>query len=472
MPGLKHWLLLLSMALFAPAFFAQQSNTFALDTTRKMVVVDFLIEGNKVTQERVILREVTFAVGDSLYFSNLRAGMEQSRNNIMNLRLFNFVEVEAVQIDHQQVLVLISVKERWYIYPVPILEIAQTNFNTWWETKELRWLNYGVAVSHNNFRGLNQRLSLMIRFGYTKRFSASYSIPNINRKQTLGLNFSAGFFENDEIVFNTFNNVRQFYRNPEDKALRFMQYSAGLSYRENIFTSHHIQLTYINASSNDTIPILQPDYFAGGTSSSQFLRASYSLSYDTRDYRRYPLKGLLLVGYLQQDGLGIVNRKGLNLFTTTASYRHHHKLSDRLYVAHSITGKVNWSQPPYYQLRALGYNDFVRGYEFYVIDGTHFALLQGNFKVAVLKPKPVSIPFVPSEKFSETFISMYANLFFDAGYVNGPTFRATNSLVNEYLYSMGVGFDVVTYYDKVMRVEGSINALGNFAVFVHFKQAF
>jgi outer membrane protein assembly factor BamA len=451
---------------------AQLVEEIELDTLSKKVITDFIIEGNKQTKERIIMREVTLEKGDTLYWSNLRAGMEQSRNNIMNLRLFNFVEVEPIQVDNQSVIVLITVQERWYIYPVPIFEIAQTNFNTWWETKELRWLNYGLSVSHNNFRGLNQDLSLTLRFGYTKKFSASWSIPNLNRKQTLGLYFSAGYFENNEIVYNTVDNERLFYNNPEDKARQYMQYKVGLSYREDIFLRHYFEVSYFDARVNDTIPILQPDYFTGGTSRSRFMRASYSISYDTRDYRRYPLKGLLLFGNFTQDGLGIVNREGMGVFTTSAGYRHHFKIGDRFYTAYNAEGKINWDNPPYYLLRGLGYSNFVRGYEFYVVDGTRYALIQSNLKYEILKPTSINLPFVPTEKFSKTFVAIYANLFFDAGYVDGDNFAATNSLVNEYLYSGGIGLDVVTYYDKVMRVEGSVNALGETAIYVHFKQVF
>lgn len=450
----------------------QQVAALTLDSTAQVLVTDVLIDGNKLTQERIILRELTFAPGDSLFIANLRAGMEQSRNNIMNLRLFNFVEVEAIQVGHQQVMVLITVQERWYVYPVPILEIAQTNFNTWWETRELRWLNYGASITHSNFRGRNERLSLVARFGYTKRFSLSYSVPNLNRRQTLGLSLSAGYFENNEIVFDTENNRRLFYNNPDDKARSFFQYSAGLRYRENIYTSHQLQLAWFDARVNDTIPILRPDYFAGGGSRSQFLRASYTISHDKRDYQRYPLKGYLLTAHFQQDGLGFLSNARLNLFTTSATYRHHHRLGKRTYLAHSIQGKINWEDPPYFLLRGLGYGEFVRGYEFYVIDGTHFGLLQSQFKYALLHPKAITIPFVPSRKFSDTFIALYINAFFDAGYVSGGGFETRNSLVNQYLYSAGLGLDLVTYYDKVVRVEGSLNALGDVGIFVHFKQAF
>jgi outer membrane protein assembly factor BamA len=56
---------------------AQVVEAIPLDTLGKKVVTDFIFEGNKLTQERIILREITFGVGDSLHWSNLKAGMAQ-----------------------------------------------------------------------------------------------------------------------------------------------------------------------------------------------------------------------------------------------------------------------------------------------------------------------------------------------------------------------------------------------------------
>lgn len=451
---------------------AQQVSTIPLDTLSKKVVTDIIIEGNKKTKERIILREMTFEPGDTLFWGNLRAGMDQSQNNIMNLGLFNFVEIKPLQIDNDHVIVLISVTERWYIYPVPIIEIAQTNFSTWWKTKEIRWLNYGFYLSYNNFRGRNENIKLTLRFGYTKKFSASYSIPNVNRKQTLSLYFEGGFFENQEIVYNTNDNERLFYNNPDKKARKYYQYKAGIGYREDIFLKHYFELSYIDATVQPNVLDLQPNYFAGGVDHSKFLRATYILQYDSRDYKRYPLKGLELYGTFQQDGLGIVNRDGLNLFTTQAGYNQYYKLGERIYFAHSLTGKINWNKPSYYLTQGLGYGDLVRGYEFYIIDGTRWGLLKTNLKYQILKTKEITLPVIKSEKFNKTFVALYGNLFFDAGYVDGEDFSENNSLVNQYIYSFGIGLDLVTYYDKVMRVEGSVNAQGQIGVYVAFKQSF
>jgi len=446
-----------------------QLNT---DTIGQKVIADIVISGNDKTRERIILREMTIAVGDTLYWGNIKAALEQSRNNIMNLSLFNFVSAEPIQLGNNDILVLITVQERWYIYPLPILELAQQNFNTWLKDPDLRWLNYGVSVSHSNVLGLNQKLSLLARFGYTKRFSIGYNIPNLNRDQTLGLNLSAGYFENEQITYNTFENERLFYENPEEKAQKFYQYKVGLTYRENIFVKHLIELSYFDATVQDSVPILQPAYFTGGGNKSQFLRASYLLSYDTRDYRRYPLKGVLLYALLQQDGLGLVNKEGLGLFTTVASYRHHYKLAPRLYAAQAITLKANWDNPPYYLLNGLDFSSFVRGYELYVIDGTAYGLFQSNIKYELIQSKVIKLPFVKNEKFGKTFVALYGNFFFDAGYVDGDDFRANNSLVNEYLYGLGFGLDLVTYYDKVMRMEVNRNGLNEYGFRLAFKQSF
>ena len=465
---------LLTFALGCGYFvaFGQQVSTIPLDTLGKKVVTEILIEGNKKTKERIILREITIQPGDTLYWGNLKAGMEQSQNNVMNLGLFNFVDIKPLQTDNEHVIVLVSVVERWYIYPVPILEIAQTNFNTWWETKEFRWLNYGVYLSHNNFRGRNENLKVTIRFGYTKKFSASYSIPNVNQKQTLSLYFSGGFFENQEIAYNTSDNERVFYNNPDNKARKYYQYKAGIGYRENIFLKHYFELSYVDAKVQSDVLDLQPNYFAGGEDHSKFMRAAYILEYDSRDYKRYPLKGLDIYGTFQQDGLGIINSEGLNLFTTHFAYNQYYKLGKRTYFAHSLKAKINWSKPPYYLTEGLGYNNLVRGYEFYIIDGTRWGLLKTNFKYEILKSKEITLPLIKSEKFNKTFVALYGNLFFDAGYVDGDDFKQYNSLVNQYIYSVGVGIDLVTYYDKVMRIEGSVNAQGQTGVYVAFKQSF
>ena len=45
--------------------------------------------------------------------------------------------------------------------------------------------------------------------------------------------------------------------------------------------------------------------------------------------------------------------------------------------------------------------------------------------------------------------------------INHDSYKSHNNfLVNKLMYSFGVGIDFVTYYDKILRFDYSLNALG------------
>ena len=50
--------------------------------------------------------------------------------------------------------------------------------------------------------------------------------------------------------------------------------------------------------------------------------------------------------------------------------------------------------------------------------------------------------------------------------------QSSKSLANTFLWSSGVSLDYVTYYDKLLRIEFSINHLGEKGVFLHFSNPF
>lgn len=124
-------------------------------------------------------------------------------------------------------------------------------------------------------------------------------------------------------------------------------------------------------------------------------------------------------------------------------------------------------------MRALGFGrDYVRGYEYYVVDGQHFALFKTNLKFKLLSGKEVHAGFIPLEKFSTIPFSFYLNAYADAAYVEDTQFSniafTTNRLPNSWLYGYGAGIDFVTYYDIVIRLDYSFNKFGESGLFLHF----
>ncbi len=111
---------------------------------------------------------------------------------------------------------------------------------------------------------------------------------------------------------------------------------------------------------------------------------------------------------------------------------------------------------------------YLRGYEYYVIDGQRFILLKTNLKFRLLAERVVHASFIPLNKFNVIPFAFYMNLYGDAGYVRDRQFSELNPLVNNWQYSGGAGIDFVTYYDLVFRLEFSVNKLGESGFFLHF----
>ena len=65
-------------------------------------------------------------------------------------------------------------------------------------------------------------------------------------------------------------------------------------------------------------------------------------------------------------------------------------------------------------------------------------------------------------------VATYLTWFGDAGYVvKNEQDNSSNALPGSVLFGTGFGLDLVTYYDKVMRIEFAMNRKGETGVYVH-----
>ncbi|MBK5285760.1 MAG: hypothetical protein JJE25_10195, partial [Bacteroidia bacterium] len=88
------------------------------------------IIGNKKTKSEIIFRELAFHNGDSLSQSSIGTAIQRSKENMLNTSLFNFVDI-FYKTEDSIIDVIIIVSERWYIWPLPIFELVDRNFNEW-----------------------------------------------------------------------------------------------------------------------------------------------------------------------------------------------------------------------------------------------------------------------------------------------------------------------------------------------------
>ncbi len=159
----------------------------------------------------------------------------------------------------------------------------------------------------------------------------------------------------------------------------------------------------------------------------------------------------------------------INQLYLTSSFHYHAELTKNIFFATGVRGKLSGrSDQPYNVTRALGYgHDYVRGYEYYVVNGQNFFLLKNNLKFRLLPTFVKKFDFIPSEKFSTIPFSFYMNLFYDIAYVRDRQFSQYNSLTNQWMPGYGIGIDFATYYDMVMSVEYSINKFAEHGFFIH-----
>ncbi|MDQ3191313.1 MAG: hypothetical protein M3Q58_06965 [Bacteroidota bacterium] len=442
-----------------------------LDTVKNfspVIISEIIIIGNKITHDHIILREIPFSSGDTIAAGMLSNKLVRTRQNLLNTGLFNFVTI-VPEFAGNTVLVRIELIERWYTWPIPIIELAETNFNTWWLTRDYRRVNYGLFVTRENFRGRKEALRFKVQTGYTDQYAVQYYIPYLNKKQTLGMEATLSYYKNHEIAYKTVENKRVFYTDLENAARQEFYAKLILTYRGGIYNSNSLLIKYNAASINDTLLSLSDDYFSENTTNTQFLTLSYKFKRDRRDFKAYPLKGY----YFDVEGVKIgagVLPSAPDVVYFMGTYKKFWKLDEKFYFA--VAGKSKYSltrNQPYYIQRGLGYYDEqVRGYEYYVIDGQNWYMGRTNFKYQLIKPSVKNFDFIKSKKFSTFHYAFYLNLFADAGYVDDKLYYKHNPLANQLLYGYGVGLDYVTYYDQVIRFEYSINKLGEHGFFINF----
>ena len=433
-------------------------------------VREIAISGNKKTKESIILRELSFASGETYALSELVKKFEIARKQLLNTALFHEVVVALKSFEGNNVDILVAVKERWYLFPVPYIKFVDRNINQWIveQNAKLNRVNYGLKLLYNNVSGRNDKLNLYLINGYTKQISLSYDRPYIDNKMKWGINTGMLIGRNREVNYNTINDKQVFFKDTNNFVRSFFKVFGEATYRPAIKTRHRFGVSYTVETITDTIISLNPSYFTNGRNRISFPEFYYLMNYIDVDYNPYPLKGYIAELYLAKRGLNNV----INMWLLSAKASGSWEIAKKTYFGARVAGAIKFPfSQPYFNQRLLGYSDFfMQGYEYYVIDGVAGGYVKGFLSREILnlgfhvKRKKDVIPYrVPFRAYAKTFVN--------AGYAYHPD-PETNKLNNRMLYSWGVGIDVITHYDFTMKFEWTFNLLGENGLYLHRKSYF
>jgi outer membrane protein assembly factor BamA len=436
-------------------------------------VSGIFISGNKITKEGIIFKELTFSSGDSLSEKELVDACDRSRENLLNTALFNFVNINHVVIQGTGIMVIISVVERWYIWPSPIFEHAERNLGAFIHDPNWNRINYGGQIYWYNFRGRKEQMKLKLRFGYKEQYELMYEKPNFGKHQQHGVNFTINTTRQHEVNVSTKNNKPVYIRNTSSYLAEIFNPYFIYSYRSTLYSSHSLLLSYVGLKYRDSAT---HEYFTGmpyGQDPEWFF-GEYTFEYDYRDLKAYPLKGNYFRVNIRRSESLLQSNHEPSKSTVILVAGHYGMLKERLFYNNIMRIELSKEtfRPKAYR-GGLGYGQYLRGYELFVMDGSSYGLMVNNLKYCLLKQQTYNLAYIPWSQFNPVHLSIYANLFFDMAYVKGKYYAFDgNDYVNRFLYTAGLGLDLVSYYDQVLRLEVSVNREGQTGFFIHTEVPF
>ena len=449
------------------------TSLFSANTSAKVCIKNLTVTGTKKTRIYIVYREIHFKKGDSLLITDLQKELEQARFQVYNTTLFNEVKFELVALDAYNVSITVKVIERWYFYPTPQFQLVDRNFNEWYKTHKasLDRVNYGLKFVHYNLSGRRDQLRIYLINGYTRNFSFSYNNPYSNSSLNEGFNIGAGYSQNREIPYKTDSANKTLFYKKSDFTRNTLYATAGYIIRRGLFTKHNFTISYTHQKVDDSVitKIYNPNYYNGPVTSKHVVDINYVLQYANVNNGSYPLTGKSAFITIQKRGLGFTG--GINMLTLEAGLNKYFKLGKTWYSSIQLNGKIKLPfNQAYINQSGLGYGEnYLRGLEYYVIDGVATALVKSTLKKKIIAFN-IPFPYFP-KLLTKIPFTIFAKTYADAGYAYNKKTTYTY-LNNRLLYSGGFGIDILTLYDINLRFEYSFNQLKENGLFLHNQSGF
>ena len=381
------------------------------------------IDGNRRTKSYIIIREMKSRAGTS-FDPHL---LEEDRNRIQNLNLFNRVSVSAFR-EQNEVVIYIRVVERWYLFPYPILFLNDRDWSK---------LSYGAGLSHTNFRGRAEVLSFTFLLGYNPVVSIDYSNPWIG-KNRLNLYTEVNLF---------IEQIRNKHFLDERVTEKHVGGQWTLGKRFGYHTFFSVTMGYKDISL-DPLPedaSSVPDFYT-----IPYMGMSYI--WDRRDLKEYPGKGWMVWLWLQKMGLPSVRTEYLRFGWDLRAYL---PLPYRSTLALRSFADLSSGEVPVFDRVYLGYSKRIRGHFYERFAGEHVALWSLALRFPVIPVHHFKIaddPYLHDLKFG---VSM--GFFVDTGLTWG---RGDPFLLSRLVTGYGYGIHLHLPYIDLLRFEIGLNESG------------
>src|ERR1035437_6849312 len=181
-------LLLIIVFIFIRSAFAQENDSTIITGKYSVKIDTIIIRGNKISEDYIILRELTFKQGDTLTFKQA----SYNKDSVYSLDIFNQVKIYPVSYMNK-IIAVIDVVESWYIWPIPFAELKNGDWNK---------ISYGIDLAVKNFRGGNETVRIKAGLGYDPSLTFDYIVPVLNYSENIyfSAQLSYNSVENKSII--------------------------------------------------------------------------------------------------------------------------------------------------------------------------------------------------------------------------------------------------------------------------------
>ncbi len=439
------------------------------DTSATWQISEIILHGNKKTKDRIIYRELAIKEGGTIAKKDIEKILQLEENKVVNTNLFNKEEtyIEWTQIGNNAIVIDIYVSERWYIFPFPILEIAELDLQEWLalpNAEKFDWINYGINLKWRNFRGRKELIQFNAQNGFVRNFSGSYDVPFINKAQTIGFNVAGGYSEERQPTIGVEDGSTVSLDSlvtdiPEGRNWWQERAAVNFTYRKGFYDFHTLGIGVNQQTITRSVTAANDNYLAGSDTLQRALALSYNYTRDFRDFITYPLKGSFLSVQFIRSGFGALG--DMNITTLGVNYSRFYDLGKAWYYSFAINGRSSISDRPLPYRNTIAHADndglTVRGFKGYQIQGESVAVIKNTLRWKALDNRINLKKLMPLEQFKIIPYKIYPKVFADFGYVqNNSTHLFPSPLANEPLLSAGIGFDLITFYNVVLQFEISL----------------
>lgn len=406
--------------LFVPSLFSQDDHL--LDP----IISEIRILGNRTTKNYIILREMSLNVGDRITPESLK----HDQQRIYDLQLFNKVDLQYT-IEGEEATLYVIVHERWYIFPLPIIGVKY---------RDPKNLYYGGAILHQNFRGRNEKVFLLMTFGFDRWLELNYYNPRLTA--------DCDYYFQTYIRLAKVQNLRPhvgMYEQQRYGGRILVGKRFGLYQFLSIWVDRDIWI----------VPQSVRDGTISSTGRDAFSSLGLSYTYDTRDMREYTTEGDSYSIFATKNGFG---ESGVDFFRYGSSLRAFRKVMGDVSVGGRVFGTMTGGgRVPPYRYLYFGYEERIRGHFSKILEGENIIGANVECRIPILSPKYFSLPEIPIPQFSLLRFGLYAGLFVDAGKV---WYRHEGFAARGWSSGIGGGLHIILPYSIVLRTEYAWNEKG------------